>query len=224
VFTCAIQRSMQADMIAYYRRRAGEYEHVYAKPERQRDLGQLRAVVGETFTSHHVLEVSCGTGYWTEVLAPSADSVVACDINPEVLEIARGKPWGATPVEFRQADSYALPDFGRSFSAGYSGFWWSHVPKRSIATFLDGFHARLERRAKVMFIDNRYVEGSSTPISRVDDAGNSFQERRLADGSVHEVLKNFPSTEELLQHVAGVSARPEVVLTPYYWILRYETV
>ena len=211
----------QTDLIAYYRRRAVEYERIFAKPERQPDLARLRALVAETFRNHEVLELSCGTGWWTEAIAPVARSVTACDINEEVLAVARAKDWAAAPVEFIAADSYALPDFGRRHSAAFAGHWWSHVPRRQLARFLSGLHAHLAPGAKVLFLDNRYVEGSSTPIARTDAAGDSFQLRPLDDGSTHEVLKNFPCEAELRQAVAGRATSPEVILTDYFWVLRY---
>jgi SAM-dependent methyltransferase len=213
---------MQTELITYYRQRAAEYERVYDKPERQNDLTRLRALVTSAFERHHVLELSCGTGYWTECIAPVAASVLACDAAPEVLEIARGKSWGAAHVEFVQADSYALPEFGRRHTAAFAGFWWSHIPKCRLEGFLSGLRSRLKPGAKVMFIDNRYVEGSSTPVSRVTTEGDSFQQRRLEDGSIHEVLKNFPSKDELLQAVAGEGSSVEVQLTDYFWVLSYE--
>jgi hypothetical protein len=39
----------------------------------------------------------------------------------------------------------------------------------------------------IVAIDNRYVPGSRTPIARTDAQGNTYQLRRLADGSRHEV-------------------------------------
>lgn len=212
---------MKTDMVGYYAKRAREYEQIYAKPERQAAVRRLRDRCAEAFRDHHVLEVSCGTGYWTEAFAPTARSVLACDINPEMLAVARSKDWAGAAVEFIEADSYALPEFGREFSAGFSGFWWSHVPKKKIRSFLDGFHAKVGRGALVTFIDNRFVEGSSTPISRTDAQGDSFQQRRLGDGSLHEVLKNFPSCEELLATVSDVADDADVTTTHYFWILRY---
>jgi SAM-dependent methyltransferase len=214
---------MQTDMVSYYAKRAGEYERIYAKPERQEDLRRVRRISAEALRGHDILELSCGTGYWTEAFAPSARSVLACDINEEVLEIARSKTWDTTPVEFVQADSYELPHFERPFSAAFAGFWWSHIPKRKIPGFLNGLHAKLRRGARVMFVDNRYVEGSSTPIFRTDEAGDAYQHRRLADGSTHEVLKNFPTAEELLLAVADTSSAAEATLTEYFWVLTYLT-
>ena len=63
--------------------------------------------------------------------------------------------------------------------------------------FLNVLHARLEPGALVVFTDNRYVEGSSLPITREDADGNTYQERRLRDGTEYEVLKNFPEEAEL---------------------------
>jgi SAM-dependent methyltransferase len=212
---------MKKDMIGYYAKRAREYEHIYAKPERQADIRRLRDRCAEAFRDQYVLEVSCGTGYWTQAFAPTARTVLACDINPEVLAVARSKDWTGAAAEFIEADSYALPDFEREFSAGFSGFWWSHIPKKRIRSFLDGFHAKLGRGALVTFMDNRYVEGSSTPIFRTDAQGDSFQQRRLGDGSLHEVLKNFPSREELLAAVSIFAEDAEVTIMDYFWILSY---
>ena len=66
------------------------------------------------------------------------------------------------------------------------------------------------------------MEGSSTPVSRRDAEGNSYQARRLEDGSEHEVLKNFPSEGELISDVAGVGQNPRFTGLQYYWLFSYE--
>jgi ubiquinone/menaquinone biosynthesis C-methylase UbiE len=208
-------------MVSYYAARANEYERIYQKPERQDDLRWLRDSVEDTFRGARVFEVACGTGYWTEVIARSAASVVATDIHEEVLAVARSKPIDTGKVAFRQEDVYALPNLDSGFNAGFAGFWWSHVPKANIASFLGGFHRILSPGARVVFIDNAYVEGSSTPISRADDCGNTYQIRRLDDGSRHEVLKNFPTESELRAAIQGMAADVEVRFLQYYWMLSY---
>jgi len=206
-------------MVAYYAKRAAEHDRIYDLPERQGDVRQLQQFCRTRFAGLEVLEVSCGTGYWTRFIAASARSVTATDINEEVLAIARNRQPSGTAVAFHQADSYALPDFGRPFGAGFAGFWWSHVPKHRLGDFLTGFCRRLAPDALFVFVDNRYVPGSSTPISRTDENGDTFQIRKLVDGSTHEVLKNFPSPEELKAAVAGRVSSVEVTLLDYYWIL-----
>jgi demethylmenaquinone methyltransferase/2-methoxy-6-polyprenyl-1,4-benzoquinol methylase len=208
-------------MIAYYADRAKEYERIYRKPERQFDLQRLREAVETNFVGGDVFEVACGTGYWTEVLARSAASVLATDINEEVLAVARAKAIDAQKVEFQRGDAYAPPPPVREFTAGFSGFWWSHIPKARIPDFLRGFHGVLSPGAKVMFIDNVYVEGSITSISRADEHGNTYQLRRLDDGSTHEVLKNFPDASALQAAAKNLATGVSVEFLHYYWILTY---
>src|SRR6476659_7048530 len=64
--------SVDAAMVEYYRQRAPYYERVYHKPERQEDLRELREMVVATFAGKHVLDVACGTGYWTEIIGDAA--------------------------------------------------------------------------------------------------------------------------------------------------------
>jgi SAM-dependent methyltransferase len=205
----------------YYARRADEYEKIYEKPERQADLARLRRDIPALFRGERVLEIACGTGYWTPLIAEQAESVLAVDYNEETLAIAQTKKYPQANVRFQRADAYALPDWNERFSACYAGFWWSHVPLAKLEAFLNGLHARLEPGARVAFMDNRYVEGSSTAISRKDAAGNTYQSRRLADGSSHEVLKNFPSAPELRARLGRFGTEIAFAEYQYYWLATY---
>ena len=106
------------DLPDYYARRAGEYEKIYTKPERQADLASLRTWLREQLTGHAVLEVACGTGYWTQAICASAESIVATDINGQVLDIARHKTYTRDKVEFRIADAYTPGGLSGDFTAG----------------------------------------------------------------------------------------------------------
>src|SRR6266542_2129620 len=205
----------------YYARRAGEYERIFAKPERQPDLAGLRTLLPRLFAGRNVLEIACGTGYWTPLISGSAGSILATDINEEVLEIARHKTYPKHNVEFKVADAYTLANVTGRFSAGFAGFWWSHVPKQRLPHFLGCFHSKLCPGASVVFLDNNYVEGSSTPIARRDEHGNTFQRRKLEDGAEFEVLKNFPAGTELRASVTATVNAVEVTQFNYYWCLRY---
>jgi demethylmenaquinone methyltransferase/2-methoxy-6-polyprenyl-1,4-benzoquinol methylase len=88
--------------------------------------------------------------------------------------------------------------------------------------FLRGFRRVLLPGARVVFIDNRYVEGSSTPILRKDEHGDTYQIRRLDDGSIHEVLKNFPKEDELRAAVDGLASEIQIDFLRYYWVLSYK--
>jgi SAM-dependent methyltransferase len=212
-------RSTTPQLEKYYEKRAAEYEQIYDKAERQDELEWLRQRIPALFGDRTVLEVACGTGYWTQYIAKSAKKVYACDINDSVLEIAREKPVAAGKVDFFKADAVTLEGVPAGCDAAFAGFWWSHVKKSGIERFVANLAARLEPGALVAILDNVYVEGSSTPLSRRDAEGNTYQQRKILTGEEYEVLKNFPSADELRDAVAPVAREAHLESLNYYWLL-----
>lgn len=210
-------------MVEYYAQRALELERVYEKPERQGELRELKEIVHAFADARDVLEVACGTGYWTAVAAARARHVTAFDINESMLALARGKPIDPRRVSFGVADAYRLPVSGRRFTAGLAAFWWSHVPRERLREFLEPFHAALAPGARVLFLDNTLMAGESTPITRRDSVGNTYQQRSLESGAQFEVLKNHPTDEELRHVLSAWAHGPVVRCLRYYWVLSYTT-
>ena len=211
-------------MAAYYARRASAYERVYFKPDRQADLRLMEAWLADQFTGRRVLEIACGTGWWTPHGAAGAAHWRATDLNPETLTIAQAKPMPkpAGTVQFQTVDAYTLAGLGTEvFNAAFAGCWWSHVPLQQLRPWLHTLHARLAPGATVVMLDNRYVAGSSTPISRRDGHGNSYQQRTLDDGSAHELLKNFPSAAEAMAALGPQARQPQWLEFDHYWVLHY---
>ena len=143
-----MRAEQRSELIEYYRRRAGEYEAIYAKPERQADLLLLKKKIAEILKNARVLEVACGTGYWTTVIASAAKAVTATDLAEEPMNIARSKTYAGDNVTFVEADAYALPESLGRFDAAFAGFWWSHVPRQRVGEFVASLHARLEPGGK----------------------------------------------------------------------------
>ena len=133
-----------ADMHAYYAARAAYYDAVYLKPERQADIAFLAEHLPQRLAGRRVLEVACGTGYWTQHIAPRAATMVATDGTAQPLDFARQRP-GVGNVTFRQVDAYGLGDDLGRFDAAFAGLWFSHVPVQARTAFLQGLHARLAR-------------------------------------------------------------------------------
>jgi len=213
----------QAEMEAYYRHRAQEYDNVYLKPERQKDLKDMQSWLSEKFIGCSVLEIACGTGYWTQFMEHAADRIFAIDAAPEVLEIARERVRSES-VEFHIGDAYSLNGYEGKYDASFSGFWFSHVLKENRYKFLSGLAGQLQDGARVVFIDNSFVQGNSTPISEKDTQGNTYQTRTLENGSKHIVLKNYPSETELLECIGGLGENPIFTQWQYYWALEYESI
>ena len=206
---------------SYYSARASEYDRVYLKPERQSDLRRIEAWLPSVLAGATVLEIACGTGWWTRFIAPVASAVVALDSSPETLRIARERV-AAAHVEFHVGDAYALPGFGRPFNAAFAGFWFSHVPLERQREFLLGLNAALAPGARVVLLDNLFVAGSSSAIAEQDAGGNTYQTRTLGDGSTHRVLKNFPTEAQLHSlAAAGLGESSAYRRWQYYWAFEY---
>jgi demethylmenaquinone methyltransferase/2-methoxy-6-polyprenyl-1,4-benzoquinol methylase len=207
-------------MRAYYARRAPYYDAVYERPERQADLAWMRQRLEHQMADQRVLEVACGTGYWTQFAAPVSMSMVATDATPEPLALARLRP-NCTRVEFVLADAYFLPSNLGRFTAAFAGLWLSHVPIGRRPAFLNSVNALLEPGARVMLFDNSTVQCRDFPVVESDAEGNTFQQRVLRDGSTHRVLKNFPDEAELVAMIDGVGVRPRYQMLENFWWFEY---
>jgi demethylmenaquinone methyltransferase/2-methoxy-6-polyprenyl-1,4-benzoquinol methylase len=208
-------------MRGYYAQRAAYYERVYAQPERQDELRAIEAALPAVFAGRRVLEIACGTGWWTPHGARDAAFWLATDAQPETLAVARAKPMPPA-VRFATADAYSLAELGvERFDAAFAGCWWSHVPLARLRAWLDTLHARLLPGARVLMLDNSFVQTRSTPISRADAEGNTYQLRTLDDGSQHEVLKNFPSAAEAIAALGPRACAPQWTAHTHYWLLSY---
>jgi ubiquinone/menaquinone biosynthesis C-methylase UbiE len=217
------QVQMNSPMQDYYAARAPEYDKVYLKPERQADLRMIERWLPSVFEGANVLEVACGTGYWTQFMAPVASHVLAIDAAPETIAIAQNRV-SKEKVTFLVGDAYALPQHEPGPDAAFAGFWFSHVPKARAREFLLGLQAALMPGARVVLLDNLFVAGSSSAISETDSDGNTYQARHLSDGTTHRVLKNFPSEAELRTLMDGIGTRVSYKTWQYFWALEYETV
>ena len=94
-----------ADQVAYYRRRAGEYDET-AYGDLTTARARIARLVSQMRPSGRVLEIACGTGLWTEALARLADSMTAIDAAPEAVAIARERV-ASESVRFEVADVYS---------------------------------------------------------------------------------------------------------------------
>ena len=212
---------MNKDQILYYSERTKEYEQIYQKPERQEDLKQLKTILKDIFSEKSVFEIACGTGYWTEFISETAKTILATDINETVIEVAKSKMY-QTPVTFETADIYSLSYTKEKFDAGFGGFIWSHIPKQNLAGFLSGFISNISQGGLIVFIDNQFVEGSNTPIDSEDEYGNTYQIRKLYDGTHHKVMKNFPIDSEIVNMVRPIGTEIEIERLNYFWILKFK--
>lgn len=194
---------MKNKQVEYYERRALEYEKIYQKLERQDDQEKIKKYLPQVSKAKSVLEIGCGTGYWTQYISEGAKSILASDINPSMLELAQKKKYHC-PISFSKLDYESLSETALSFDLVCAAFVISHIKKEELTNFLFSLIVRLNGGGEIIFIDNLFVEGNSTPIFKSDNFGNTYQKRKLEDGSEYEVLKNYFSDEEWEKALSNV--------------------
>jgi len=212
---------MNTDIVSYYKDRAREYEKIYSKPERQDDIQKAKTVIQEIFNRKSVLEIACGTGYWTESIAKTAASIYATDINESVIDIAKQKGISNDHVTFGLADMNNFNSDSK-FESLFGGFIWSHILLQDLDKFLSTVNSLVSPGGTVVFMDNNFVEGSNHPIAETDKDGNTFQVRKLENGTTHFVLKNFPTQEYISQKLSEIATDITFINLTYYWILSYK--
>jgi SAM-dependent methyltransferase len=164
--------ALLAEQMAYYRAGAAEYDRPYAERE---DLQGLLAVADGLPIVGDVLELACGTGQWTRVLAARAHS-------------------SSPSVEFIQADVFEWQS-PRCYDTVFFAFWLSHVPPSRLSDFWNTVAATLAPGGRAIFIDDGPAEAASEEVL----AGQPVPAvlRRLDDGSRYRIVKVFHDARTL---------------------------
>jgi len=204
----------------YYAKMAEQYDAVYDLEEREDDQEDLCDHVAEALAGHIVLELACGTGFWTEIASETALSIVATDINPNLIELARTRGLPEEQVTFRVADAYNLPADLGEFTAILVGFWWSHVARADQEKLLAHWRANFGKDIMIVLLDDTYVEGTSDTVARTDLEGNTYQIKTAPDGMRYEILKNYPSDSALRKKLASSVREIKIVRLEHFWMLR----
>ncbi|MHC4597625.1 MAG: class I SAM-dependent methyltransferase [Planctomycetota bacterium] len=205
------------NLIDYYAARASYYDLTYEIPEIQDDLAAIGARLKPHFAGRRVLEVGCGTGYWTRILSETAESVLATDPAEETLEIARAKTYPRNNVDFRKEDAFQLAPVEGEFTAGFHFRLISHVPKSRVKKLLASHHAKLRPGAAVAFGDDR-----GAGFTALDREGNMGHVRKVKDGRSFPIIKN-PLTEKHLREILdGVAHHIRYTANEYFWLIEYE--
>jgi len=214
---------MKSDLLAkYYALSAATYDSVNEIEERLDDVADLEDEVAELLAGHKVLELACGTGCWTQVIADVAESVHAIDFSPEMLAEAAKLELDPAQVQFSLADAYDLPDSivkPGQYTAVFAAGWWSHVKREDQERFLKHLRAKVGSDVLLVLIDSSYVDGATLVFARTDLEGNTFQIRTAPNGERIEVLKNYPTDSTLRKKLATAARNVRVDRLEYFYLL-----
>lgn len=203
----------------YYASSTQAADAALSRAERAQDLARVRERIAALVQGQTVLELACGTGYWTEVIAGGAERVLATDVLDEMIERAQRRRLPEGKVTFRRVDGLDLPDDLGTFSCVFIGFWWSHLKRDEQDALLGQLRARLGPNVTLVLLDDAYVEGSSTTVARTDAQGNTYEIVTSPDGERFELPKNYPADSALRKRLGGDVREIRIERLTYYWML-----
>ncbi len=229
------EQQLLAEQKHYYRARAAEYDAWWERRGRydrgnaanERWFAEAAALERELQRfgpRGAVLELACGTGLWTRVLARHASHLTAVDAAPEMLELNRQRlrrPALRTrhaPVEYVQADLFNWRPPPARFDVCFFGFWLSHVPESRFESFWQAVAGALRPGGRVFFIDSDRSDRSTAADHRLPQAGDQTMQRRLDDGREFRIVKRFYEPEALEHRLSGLGFRVEVHRTGEFFL------
>lgn len=228
--TPATDPAILSEQVAYYRKRAGEYDEWWFRSGRYDHGAELNAAWAgdaaevETALARHLdetrprraLELACGTGLFTRWLAPRVGQLLALDASPEVQGINRARV-AAANVDYALADLFAWqPDERYDFV--FMSFWLSHVPDDRFDEFWVKVDAALADGGTAYVIDSGWDLTSSAKNHVRPDRDAGVAARKLNDGSEYRIVKIFHEPAALARRLAALGLRSRIVHTPHYFI------
>jgi SAM-dependent methyltransferase len=218
------------EQLAYYRARAPEYDEWWRRfgrydrgPEATSrwtaEVAEVEAALDRFAPRGSVLELACGTGWWTERLARQADRLTCVDASPEVIGLNRRRLADARlpAPTYIEADLFAWTPAAR-FDVVFFSFWLSHVPPERFQSFWAAVAGALAPGGRVFFIDSLAEETSTARDHRLPRVGDVVQERRLNDGRTFRVVKLFHDPDELAAELQRLGWEANVARTATYFL------
>lgn len=206
-------------LINYYSLRAPEYEQIYYRniPIKRKELADEAERLARLVEGRQVLDLVCGTGYWTKVMAETAAMVVATDISDKMIAEARKKDY-SRPVHFVRADLYRLPFGTAVFDIITLGFWFSHEPRQNYELFFRMLKEQAGKDGKIWMIDNNPpAEGPRYKSVGTDEHGNNYRQRFLNSGEEFAILKNYFDRAQLQELLSPHFEIESLIHNECYW-------
>jgi ubiquinone/menaquinone biosynthesis C-methylase UbiE len=165
-----------------------------------------------------VLELACGTGWWTERLAQRATRILCVDASAEVLarNRARLQSAGLSLPEYLQADLFSWEPRHR-YDVVFFSFWLSHVPKDRFDSFWNMVANALKPDGRVFLIDS-LAAPSSTAADQSTRTSGDIQKRLLNDGESYRVVKLYYQPSRLAHELARLGWESQIQATATHFL------
>jgi len=221
------RRDLLDEQKAYYRARAPEYDDWFLRrgrydggPDENRRWFAEVEVVREALRSFNpagrVLELACGTGWWTKELLSYAADITAVDGSPEVIELNRRRVDADPRIRYVLADLFEWEPV-TTYDVVFFGFWLSHVPPNEFARFWERVRRALKVGGRVFFVDS-FQRSTVTHLSRIADEGGGVEIRTLGDGREFRVVKVRYQPDHLRDELAALGWGGSIAHTERFFV------
>lgn len=171
------------EQIEYYRARAKEYDQSISSAfEWFKTPKTLLLQMGRF---DQILELACGTGFWTEALHKMGGTVTAVDAAPEMLEIARER-LGDERIVYQQADLFQWQPT-QEYDLVFFANWLSHIPPEALDDFLGKVRRSVRTCGRIAILDQHAPSVADEIVAKED----IYAVRPLEDGRQFTIIKAF---------------------------------
>ncbi len=186
----------EAEMLAYYEARAGEYDDWYLRRGRyargpihdaawNAELDGAGTWLDGLPITGEIVELAAGTGWWSPLLASKGELSIYDAAEPPLDRARERLVAHRLRAHIHVRDAWAEPD--RQVDALFCGFWLSHVPRARTAEFLALARRWLKPGGIFAFIDS-LPDPQSGAADHPEPAGD-LAVRRLDDGREFTIVK-----------------------------------
>lgn len=203
-------------MLRYYDERAPEYEDAYVlgtgtssiqDPEVFRSEAALLSGIIEQFAGGHLVDLACGTAYWSPYYAARCSSITLIDQSEGMLVEARRK-LATLQITDRcsvvRADLFDYDSSQHACDCALIGFFLSHLDDEQERLLFRALERMLGTTGRFLILDSAW-----SPERARFNAKAERQVRRLNDGTRFEIYKRYVSLDD----IAGWASRYNVALS-----------
>lgn len=187
---------IQKEMHFYFDERAEEYDDFYAGkgPAIQhyggmyvKDFAQIAEVVSE-FRGKHLIDIACGTAYWSQFYASACEEVTCLDQSANMLNQAQAriKDQELEAPNLIHADVFDIDLGAAVYDRAFVSILLSHFSREQDTAFFARLKQILQPGGELMVVDSLWNPRRSKYRKQ-----ESIEERGLKDGRKFRVFKRY---------------------------------
>ena len=149
-----------------------------------------------SFPCNNILDIGCGTGEFTRLLAKQAQNVMAIDLSPNTIEIARQRSREYTNIDFQVADIVQWEFPKEHFDAIVSIATLHHLP---VEKLLPNLQSALVPGGKLVILDLLKYENIWDSLSDVVAVPLNWTLQRLRNSQIKQSPEALEAMREHLR-------------------------